>query len=68
MNSDLYLKTFFSIGVDNLSLCVFDGIKNKIFEKKTLINKNIEKKKLDELYEEFLGANILKVEKKFINL
>ena len=70
MNSDLYLKTFFSIGVDNLSLCVFDGIKNKIFEKKTLINKNIEKKKLDELYEEFLGANILKVEKKihkFIN-
>ena len=46
MNSDLYLKTFFSIGVDNLSLCVFDGIKNKIFEKKTLINKNIEKKKI----------------------
>ena len=64
MNSDLYLKTFFSIGADNLSLCVFDGIKNKIFEKKTLIKKNIEKKKLDELYEQFLGANILKVEKK----
>ena len=70
MNSSLHLKTFFCIGVDKLSLCVFDGIKDKIFEKKISINKNIEKKELDELYEEFLGANILKVEKKihkFVN-
>lgn len=70
MNSSLYLKTFFCIGVDKLSLCVFDGIKDKIFEKKISINRNIEKKELDELYEEFLGANILKVEKKihkFVN-
>ena len=70
MNSSLNLKTFFSIGVDKLSLCVFDGIKDKIFEKKISINKNIEKKELDELYEEFLGANILRVEKnihKFVN-
>ena len=70
MNSNLYLKTFFSIEVDKLSLCVFDGIKNKIFEKKILINKNIKKNELEELYEKFLGVNILKVEKKihrFIN-
>ena len=71
MNSSLHLKTFFCIGADKLSLCVFDGIKDKIFEKKISINRNIEKKELDELYEEFLGANILKVEKKihkFVNV
>ena len=64
MNSSLHLKTFFSIGVDKLSLCVFDGIKDKIFEKKISVNRNIEKKELDELYEDFLRVNILKAEKK----
>ena len=70
MSSNLHLNTFFFVGADRLSLCVFDGIKNKIFEKRIMINKDIKKKELDQLYDEFLRVNILKVEKKihkFIN-
>jgi len=70
MSSNPHLKTFFSVGVDRLSFCVFDGIENKIFEKRMFLNKDIEKKELDQLYDEFLRVNILKVEKKihkFIN-
>ena len=70
MNYNSSLKPFFFIGSDTLSLCVFNGIENKIYEKKVMINKSYVKEDLDDLCEKFLGENIIKAEKKigkFIN-
>ena len=54
------METFFYISLDKLSLCVFEDIDKKIFEKEILIKKNS-----DDLLNEFLGENIVKAEKKF---
>jgi len=70
MKAKSFFKSFFFIGLDKLSLCVFDGIENKIFEKEALITKKIKNESLNNFHEKFFGDNILKVEKKvdrFIN-
>ena len=59
------METFFYISLDKLSLCVFEDIDKKIFEKEILIKKNSDSKNSDDLLNEFLGENIIKVEKKF---
>ena len=64
------IETFFYIGLNKLSLCVFDGLNKKIFEKEDLINNNLEKENLNDLQDKFFGENIINVEKKigkFIN-
>ena len=63
-------NSFFFIGLDKLSLCVFDEMENKIFEKEALITEKIKNENLNNFHEKFFGDNILKVEKKvdrFIN-
>ena len=70
MSSETKIETFFYIGLDKLSLFVFEGINKKIFEEELLINKDIENQDIDILIDEFFGSNIIKVEKKisrFIN-
>ena len=70
MSSKSSLKTFFYIGLEKLSLLVFEGINKKIFEKELLIAKDIERQDLDILIDNFFGENIMKAEKKinsFIN-
>ena len=59
------METFFYIGLDKLSLCVFEDIDKKIFEKEILIEKNPDSKNSDDLLNEFLNENIVKAEKKF---
>ena len=70
MSSKVTTETFFYIGFDRLSLCVFEGINKKIFEKEILINNYKEKESSDDLIINFLGENIIKIEKKidkFVN-
>ena len=57
-------NSFFFIGLDKLSLCVFDEMENKIFEKEALITEKIKNENLNNFHEKFFGDNILKVEKK----
>tara|TARA_A100001011_G_scaffold253264_1_gene261543 strand:- start:961 stop:1647 length:687 start_codon:yes stop_codon:yes gene_type:complete len=59
------METFFYIGLDKLSLSVFEDIDKKIFEKETLIQKNTDGKNSDDLLDKFLEENVIKVEKKF---
>ena len=61
------LRSFFFIGLNKLSLCVFDGIENEIFKSEILITKKIKNENLDNFQEKFFGDNILKVEKKINN-
>ena len=70
MKAKSSFNSFFFIGLDKLSLCVFDGMENKIFEKEALITEKIKNENLNNFHEKFFGDNILKIEKKvdrFIN-
>ena len=70
MSSKSSFKTFFYIGLEKLSLLVFEGLDKKIFEKELLITKDIGRQDLDNLIDNFFGENIMKAEKKinsFIN-
>ena len=70
MSSKTSIETFFYIGLDKLSLYVFEGINKNIFTKELLINPKEENHNIDVLIDNFLGKNIIQVEKKidrFIN-
>ena len=69
MSSKTSIETFFYIGLDKLSLYVFEGINKNIFTKELLINPKEENHNIDILIDNFLGKNIIQVEKidRFIN-
>ena len=67
MKAKSFFNSFFFIGLNKLSICVFDGIKNKIFESEILITEKIKNENLNNFQEKFFGDNILKVEKKINN-
>jgi len=70
MSSEVLTETFLYIGPDKISLCIFEGIDKKIFEKDILITDFSEKENLDYLIDKFFEENIIKIEKKinkFIN-
>ncbi len=67
MKAKYFFDAFFFIGLNKLSLCVFDGIENEIFKSEILITEKIRNENLDNFYEKFFGDNILKVEKKINN-
>ena len=67
MKAKLFLNSFFFIGLNRLSLCVFDGIENEIFKSEILITEKIKEENLGNFHEKFFGDNILKVEKKIKN-
>ena len=67
MKAKMVLNSFFFIGLNKLSLCVFDGIENEIFKSEILITEKIKNENLDNFHEKFFGDNILKVEKKINN-
>ena len=67
MKAKMVLNSFFFIGLNKLSLCVFDGIENEIFKSEILITEKIKNENLDNFHEKFFGDNILKVEKKIHN-
>ena len=67
MNFKTSIKTFFYIGLDKLSLSVFQGIDKKIFEEEILINRSKEKEDFDSIIDKFFGENIIKAEKKIGN-
>ena len=70
MSSKTSIETFFYIGLDKLSLYVFEGIDKNIFTKELSINPIEENQNIDILIDDFLGKNIIQVEKKinrFIN-
>ena len=64
MKAKLFLNSFFFIGLNKLSLCVFDGIENEIFKSEILISEKNKNENLDNFHEKFFGDNILKIEKK----
>ena len=53
MKAKMVLNSFFFISLNKLSLCVFDGIENKIFENEILINEKIKNENLDNIHEKF---------------
>ena len=67
MKAKSFFNSFLFIGLNKLSICVFDGIKNKIFESEILITEKIKDENLNNFQERFFGDNILKVEKKINN-
>ncbi len=70
MSSEILTETFFSIGQEKISLCIFEGIDKKIFEKNILISSSYRKENLDYTIDKFFDENIVKIEKKidkFIN-
>ena len=67
MKAKYFFDAFFFIGLNKLSLCVFDGIENEIFKSEIFITEKIRNENLDNFYEKFFGDNILKVEKKINN-
>ena len=67
MKAKYFFDAFFFIGLNKLSLCVFDGIENEIFKSEILITEKIKNENLDNFHEKFFGDNILKVEKKINN-
>ena len=67
MKAKYFFNAFFFIGLNKLSLSVFDGIDNEIFKSEILITEKIRNENLDNFHEKFLGDNILKVEKKINN-
>ena len=44
MKAKMFLNSFFFIGLNKLSLCVFDGIENEIFKSEILITEKIKMK------------------------
>ena len=64
MKAKYLFNAFYFIGLNNLSLCVFDGIENEIFKSEILITEKDRNENLDNFHEKFFGDNILKVEKK----
>ena len=62
MNNKSSIETYFYIGLEKLSLSVFEDQNKKIFEKE-ILKKNYDKD-LNELIDYFLSENIIKVEKK----
>ena len=67
MKAKYFFDAFFFIGLNKLSLCVFDGIENEIFKSEILISEKNKNENLDNFHEKFFGDNILKVEKKINN-
>ena len=61
------MKPFY-IGLDKLSLYVFEGFNKNIFTKELSINPKEENQSIDILIDNFLGENIIQVEKKLIDL
>ena len=49
MKAKMFLNFFF-IGLNKLSLCVFDGIKNKIFKSEILITEKIKNEDLNNFH------------------
>ena len=68
MSSKTSIETFFYIGLDKLSLYVFEGFNKNIFTKELSINPKEENQSIDILIDNFLGENIIQVEKKLIDL
>ena len=67
MKAKYFFNAFFFIGLNKLSLCVFDGIEKEIFKSEILITEKIRNENLDDFHVKFFGDNILKVEKKINN-
>ena len=67
MKAKYLFNAFYFIGLNNLSLSVFDGIENEIFKSEILITEKDRNENLDNFHEKFFGDNILKVEKKINN-
>ena len=67
MKAKYLFNAFYFVGLNNLSLCVFDGIENEIFKSEILITEKDRNENLDNFHEKFFGDNILKVEKKINN-
>ena len=67
MKAKYFFDAFFFIGLNKLSLCVFDGIENEIFKSEILITEKIRNENLENFCEKFFGDNILKVEKRINN-
>ena len=63
MSSKTSIETFFYIGLDKLSLYVFEGFNKNIFTKELSINPKEENQSIDILIDNFLGENIIQVEK-----
>ena len=67
MKAKYLFNAFYFIGLNNLSLCVFDGIENEIFKSEIFITEKDRNENLENFHEKFFGDNILKVEKKINN-
>jgi len=70
MNSKKSIESFFYISPNKLSLCIFEDIDQKIFEKEVLVHRYEKKENLNNIIDEFLDENIVKIERKigmFIN-
>ena len=67
MSSKTIIETFFYVGLDKLSLYVFEGVNKKIFNKEILIDQYDKSFNLNSSIDKFLEENIIQVEKKIEN-